>query len=469
MSVAPASSHLRPASLRAEYAVNPLGLDTPHPRLSWVAELTDATLRGERQSAYQVQVSGSREALGNGQAELWVSGRVEGAQAVQVEYAGKPLRSGQRAWWRVRAWDAAGHASQWSEPAWWEMGLPAESDWGAQWITRGDPEPAFEAEQVAERPNPLFRREFTVTKPVARARAYVCGLGYCELRLNGQRVGDHVLDPAWTSYSHRALYSTYDVTDLLQPGANALGAELGNGWYNLQPLRMFRRFNFRAALPTGQPRLILRLQIEYADGTQEAVVTDGSWKAGDGPLLRNGVYVGELYDARREQAGWDRPGFDDQGWKPAVAAAGKIGSLRAQTVPPIRAGEMLPAVTRTEPSPGVYVFDLGRNFAGWATLRVKGAVGTRVTLRYGELLHPDGSLNPMTAVTGQIKNATENAALGAPVADRGKIGGVQTAVVETAVRQIDVAADRVMEAGKGQVGSGEGDVVVLALVPHAVR
>ena len=257
-------------------------------------------------------------------------------------------------------------------------------------------------------PAPLFRKEFSIEKKVRRARVYVSGLGYYELRLNGERVGDHVLDPGWTAYSKRVLYSTYDVTAQVKRGANALGVMLGNGWFNPLPLRLWGHINPRDSLTIGEPRLILQLVIDFADGTSQTIVTDETWKVGNGPILRNSVYLGEVYDARKEQPGWDKPGFNDAAWQPAVLATEPLGPLCAQDAPPIRVTRVLKAVKLTEPKPGVYIFDLGQNFAGWVRLRVKGPAGTRVRMRQGELLYPDGTLNGMTAVCGQIKQGGPN-------------------------------------------------------------
>ena len=202
-------------------------------------------------------------------------------------------------------------------------------------------------------PAPLFRKEFQLDKKISRARVYVSGLGYYELRLNGQRVGDHVLDPGWTTYAKRVLYSTYDVTDQLKRGRNALGVMLGNGWFNPLPLRLWGHINPRDNLTVGEPRVILQLVAEFTDGTSQTIVTDESWKVGNGPILRNSVYLGEVYDARKEQPGWDKPGFDDSNWQQAASATKPLGPLRAQDAPPIRVTRMLKPVKLTEPKPGV--------------------------------------------------------------------------------------------------------------------
>ncbi|HEY9172560.1 MAG TPA: family 78 glycoside hydrolase catalytic domain [Verrucomicrobiae bacterium] len=388
-------------NLRCEYRTNPLGLDTARPRLGWVLE---SNRRGEVQTAYQVFASTSPAKLARGDTDLWDSGKVASSESVGVAYAGQALRSGQRVWWKVRVWDAAGKVSMFSEPAWFEMALLAPADWQAQWIQRKPAGPIPEAQAYDDHPAPLFRKEFMLDKKIARARAYVSGLGYYELRLNGERVGDQVLDPGWTTYSKRVLFSTYDVTAQLKRGGNALGIMLGNGWFNPLPLPLWGRIKPGEALTTGEPRAIVQLVVEFADGTAQTVVTDESWRVSDGPVMRNSVYLGEFYDARREQAGWDKHGFDDSRWESAVLASGaKLGPLCAQDAPPIRITRTLKPVKLAEPKPGVFIFDFGQNFAGWARLRVNGAAGTRVRLRSGELLYPDGTLNGMTTVAGQIK------------------------------------------------------------------
>jgi alpha-L-rhamnosidase len=398
----PVFAGVLPTRLRCEYATKPLGIDTTRPRLSWVLESPE---RNQVQTSYRVLVADSLERLAGDQGDLWDSGRVASNQSVHVVYEGKPLLSGVRAWWKVRAWDRSGAASPYSEPAWWEMALLSPADWHGKWIRSSAPPPAGEEGMYADRPTPLLRKEFVVSKEIKRARAYISGLGYYELHINGAKVGESVLDPGWTTYSKRVLYSTYDVTDQLKSGRAAVGIILGNGWYDPLPLRMWGRFNLREALTVGRPRAILQLNIEYADGTKDEVVTDESWKVGDSPIIRNSVYLGEVYDARREQPGWDKPGFDDRNWGAAVPAAEPIGPLRAQTQAPIKCTLVIKRVRLTEPKPGIFIFDMGQNFAGWVRLNVKGPAGTKVQLRYGELLHPDGTLNPMTSVAGQVKRA----------------------------------------------------------------
>lgn len=403
---------IAPFQLKCEYQTQPLAVVAERPRLSWKVEGA-AGVRGQSQSAYQVRVASSAERLRRGRADLWDSGRVASTETLGVEYGGRLLRAGERAHWQVRVWDQDGRPSAYSEASWWEAGL-RPTDWRATWIRSPRPGPGTEREMFGDDPAPLFRKEIRLSKAVRRARAHVTGLGYYELRLNGRKVSDAALDPGWTRYDKRVYYSTFDVTELLQRGPNALAAMVGNGWWNPLPLRLFNRINLRQELPIGRPRFLLQLEIEYRDGSRETVVTDPSWKTAPGPVVRNSVYLGEVYDAGKEQPGWDRAGFDDGAWANAVPAEEKVGVLEPQLCPPIKPLGEIRAVKRTEPKPGVFIFDLGQNFAGWATLRARGPAGTRVQMRFGELLYPDGTLNPMTSVTTQIKNSRVSQGIGGP-------------------------------------------------------
>jgi len=396
--------------LRCEYRVNPLGIDEVGPRLSWMLESKE---RGQKQSAYQILVAGSEESLSKDVGEVWDSGKVDSARNIGVVYGGRGLRSRMRCYWKVRVWDKEGEVSEYSEPAWWEMGLLGASDWQGCWINDGKAGPEKDEDFYKDDPAPLFRKEFTADKAIKSGRLYISGLGYYEASINGRRVGDSVLDPGWTPYAKRVLYSVYDVTAELGKGQNAIGVMVGNGWYNPLPMRMWGNRNLREPLTIGRPRFITQLNIEYADGSSQSVVSDESWRVGDGPVLRNNIYLGEVYDARCEKPGWDSAGFDDGGWSSASVATEKVGPLRAQGQPPIKITKTVKPVKITQPKPGMYVFDFGQNFAGWVRLRVKGAAGTEVKLRYGELLYPDGTLNVLTSTAGQIKPRPNLAAPGA--------------------------------------------------------
>ena len=294
-------------------------------------------------------------------------------------------------------------------------GVTTANDWGsAVWISDGKPLPAREEEFYQDDPAPQFRKTFSPARKVQSARLQIAGLGFYEAQLNGRALADCAIAPLWTPYRQRVLYDTYEVTDLLQDGRNVLTATLGNGWYNPLPMRMWGKFNLREALIVGRPCLIARLEIRYADGTRESVVSDASWKVADGPLLRNSLYLGEWYDARRETTGWQQADFNDSAWRHAKRVDGPSGALQPREAPPVGVRETWTAVKVFEPKPGVHVADMGRNFAGLARFQLgRGNAGQTITFRFGELLNRDGTVNTMTAVCGQIKRAGMGGA-GAP-------------------------------------------------------
>ncbi len=400
---AQSGSEVRVVDLRCEYQANPLGIDVLQPRLSWKLHAAE---RGQKQTAYQILAATDETLLADGKADLWDTGKVASDQSVHIVYTGKALSSRTRCCWKVRVWDKDGQESPFSNVARWEMGLLSQADWKARWINDGKANPTNDADFYKEDPAPLFRKAFELPQTARRARLYIAGLGYYAALLNGLPVGDDILNPAWTAYSKRVFYSVYDVTDLLQDGSNSLGVTLGNGWYNPLPLRMWGHLNLREHLTVGRPRFIAQLEVELADGSRTTIVTDETWKVTQGPILRNNIYLGEVYDARREIANWDRPDCNDADWAHAAIAAELIGKLQAQPLPPIRLTATVRTVKITEPRKGTFIFDMGQNFAGWPMLAVNVPTGTQITLRYGELLNKDGTLNPMTSVCGQIKAAS---------------------------------------------------------------
>ena len=374
-----AAAGLTVGGLQCEYLENPLGIDPAQPRLGWVVE---SSQRAQAETAYQVLVASSEALLKANTGDLWDSGRVASDQTVQVVYAGKALPSCQRCYWKVRAWDKEGKASSYSKPACWEMGLLSPQDWQGQWIGR--------TTDTNSLPAPLLRRAFTIEGKIKQARAYICGLGYYELHLNGKKVGDHLLDPGYTRYDRRALYVTYDVTEALRRGKNAVGVILGNGWYNVQTKAVwdFHKAPWRAA-----PKLLMELRVEYTDGRVETIGTDSRWTTSTGPITFDSIYGGETYDARVEKPGWDTPDFDDSDWAMAQAVSAPGGKLAAQMMPPIKADQYLKPVKLSEPKPGVFVFDMGQNMAGFAELRLRAPTGTQVVMKYGERLDKDGMLD----------------------------------------------------------------------------
>jgi alpha-L-rhamnosidase len=372
-------------ALRCEYAIDPLGVDTPSPRLFWQIA---ASRRAERQTAYQVLVGSSLTMLARDDADLWDSGRVESDDTIQVPYAGRPLSSSQQVFWKVRAWDREGRPSPWSAPATWTMGVLAGEDWrGARWIRdRADSETV------------LLRRTVRVRTGLRRALVHVSGLGQYELHVNGTRAGEDELAPGWTKYDRTCLYDTHDVTSLFRDGENALGLFLGNGMYRVHAGRYTK---FTGSF--GPLMAILQLRLEYSDGTTDTVVSNGDWRTHAGPITFSSIYGGEDFDARLLQEGWDRSGFDETGWQPAGIAAGPGGVLKGLTsaAPPIRLFESLRlrAISRAGPRA---IYDTGQNVSLVIAATVHGPRGARIRITPAELLTPDGALDRESAGGGDV-------------------------------------------------------------------
>ena len=386
--------------LKCDSKVDPLGIDSKNPRLSWLLSSEQININ---QSAYQIIVASSKDILAAEKGDLWDSGKIKSEQSTEIAYWGKSLETGIACYWKVRVWDNNGEFSEWSKPSNWEMGIMNTAEWKGKWMDDGKMLPAKDEDFYKEDPAPLFRKSFPVKGSVKKARLYISGLGYYLSYINGKRIGDHELDPGWTDYVDRVYYSTYDVTEMIQNGDNCLGVMVGNGWYNPLPLKMWGGKNIREALSTGRPGFICQLEIENTDGTRQIIVSDPTWKVHEGPIIRNSIYLGEVYDARKEINGWNEPQFDDEKWVSATIAAKIPGVLQAQPQAPIKITAIIKPVKLTEPLPGTFIFDMGQNFSGWASLKFNVAKGTRIVMRYGELLYKDGTLNPMTSVCGQIK------------------------------------------------------------------
>lgn len=475
-----AAATMQPMELRCEYHVDPLGIDVQKPRLSWRLESDD---RGQKQSAYRILVASTPEKLKENNGDLWDRGKVLSDISNQIIYQGEALASHQRCYWKVMVWDQTDHASTWSEPAMWSMGLLEPDDWEAEWIgydhiPKVEPEPieTKTAEIVIKEalygvpddptkqinlldklqaqvdagnyefqmtnvfagkdpaggvrkklkleytlnglpqkltinenasidltvgrpfkaaddkrylPSPHLRKEFEVDGEVERAVIYFTAQGFAEMHLNGQRIGDEFFTPpGWTDYRERIYYGTYDVTNLLRQGDNAIAGILGDGW-------------FRGNISTkGQNqygdkiRLLSQLQIDYVDGRSEIISSDNTWKAAFGPIQESDMQAGETYDARLEMPGWNQSGFDDSEWAQVDtgSALNTEPLIQAYPGPPVRRTEELPVVEITEPMDELYVFDLGQNFSGWIRLKVNGEAGDKVVMRFGEMLNEDGTV-----------------------------------------------------------------------------
>jgi alpha-L-rhamnosidase len=356
----------RPSNLRCEYAENPVGVDCTSPRFSWSMS---STTPGSFQTAYQIKVASSLAAIESGVGDLWDSGRVQTDRSINIPYQGNCLRSGGIYYWTVTVWDEHGNPSLPSLPARFEMGLLREDDWHARWMAYP---------QVGINRVTYFRREFCVNQVPNCSRAYISGLGYYELRINGCKVGDHVLDPGWTDYQKRVLYSTYDVTEYLKVGTNAVGVIAAPGW-------------------VGIPKVRLQIHIDLPDGSRQIVVSgrDEGWiTTVKGPITVSTIYNGEHYDARLEMPGWDMPGYiAPEHWRPPILVEPPGGKMVSQMNEPIKVVEEITPIDVTNPKDGVFVFDMGVNMAGWVSLTTSGTAGTVVTLKYGEVLHDDGTVS----------------------------------------------------------------------------
>jgi len=296
---------MKPVELTCEYAKNPLGIDTPQPRFGWLLE---SAKRGCRQTAYQILLASSEEKLKNDIADRWDSKKVISDESVNITYQGASLVSAEKCYWKVRIWNQDEDVSVYSSPAIFEMGLLKKSDWQGEWIGAKKGISA-----------PLLRKEFAIKKTITKARAYICGLGFYELYINGSRVGNHLLDPATTDYDKRLLYVPYDVIDLLKPGQNVVGVILGNGWFCEPPesdVVLNRRMCYRYG---DSPRVIIQMNLAFTDGSTSSIVTDRTWRTSSGPIVKNDLYGGETYDARLEKPGWNTAGYEDSGWVEALA------------------------------------------------------------------------------------------------------------------------------------------------------
>jgi alpha-L-rhamnosidase len=369
-------------NLRCENLDNPV-IDLSNPRLSW--ELLSEG-RDIRQKSYRILVSSSLEKLDNDEGDLWDSRRVKSDNSVYIAYEGKPLTSRMEYFWKVKVKTNRGE-SEWSKPASWTMGLNSQIDWQAKWTGL---DTVSEKDEIIERKTRLaaryFRKEFNIPKKVEKATLYISGLGLYEACINAERIGEQVLSPTPTDYSKVVKYNTFDVTNQLKEGNNAIGVVLGNGRFFYMRRKNVRNFGF--------PRMILQLEIKYSDGSNQTIVSDNSWKAtADGPILANNEFDGEEYDARKEFSGWCNAGFDDSGWLQAELVDAPGGTLEAQTNRNIKVMKTIRPVSVSEIKPGIFVMDMGQNMVGWLRMKVKGKAGDEVKLRFAELLNNDGTLS----------------------------------------------------------------------------
>ena len=389
--------------LRCEYVSGPSGIDHQSPNFGWILVSEE---RGQRQTAYEVIVHDDQNK------RMWDSGKVVSSESSHVKYLGKPLKSSSDYYWKVRVWDKQDRPSQYSEAANFGTALMDSKKWKAKWVGRG---PAQEPvvlwgtgfkEQDFGQPkdlvksgklnvdyqSTLLRKEFLADKPIKKAKIHISGLGLFELYVNGSKIGnnrEHV--PLRTLYSEQVLYSTYDIASQLKQGNNAIGIMLGNGWFNPQEKYWDWRMQW-----WGFPKAIAQIVVGYADGSEEIIISDQSWKTSAGPVVSSCLFDGEVYDATLEQAGWDKSGFDDSQWQNVNIVPSPGGEMVSQLAPPITVTQTIEPGSVKETSPGVFIFDMGQNFSGWTRLSCKGPRGTKIQLRHAENINEDGTLNQKT-------------------------------------------------------------------------
>ena len=375
--VALAQEDTQIVNLQTDHLESPLGIDNPRPRLSWQMK-TERT--GAAQTAYRICVGTDSAKVAAAQPDVWDSGHC-GEPKTLVRYAGRRLQPCTTYYWMVQVTDEVGAVSS-SPVSRFETGLMHQNWWRGSWIDDG--------QRPDYLPAPYFRKTFRLKKEVKAARAYIAVAGLYELYVNGNRIGDRMLDPMYTRFDRRNLYVTHDVTQVLQQGENALGVLLGNGWYNHQSLAVW---DFDCAPWRNRPAFCLDLRIVYADGTEEVIPTDLSWRSSTGALVRNSIYTGEEYDFTREKDGWNKPGYEAKGWRGVRLRSVPSPQVTSQQVRPIRIDWERQAVSVKQLSDSVWIYDFGQNMSGVTRLKAQGPKGTVVKIRHGERLNPNGSLD----------------------------------------------------------------------------
>lgn len=395
--IAAPSSKIAPAELGCELRVNPLGIDVLHPDFNYIVKAISNSERGLSQTAYQIIVASSQAFIEKNIGDMWNSGQVLSNKNSYMSYAGKPLQSSHKYYWKVKVWDNNKRASNWSSAASFTTGI-YKQDLHAKWI----------AAPWTSQPNKesfIARKEFEVKSNLVRAVVHISGLGQYELSLNGNKVGDELLAPGWTNYEKTILYNTFDITQQLKAGKNAVGIVLGNGMYNIKKdaVRYVKFINSFGAL-----KAIAQIKLEYKDGSTQIIITDETWKASKGPITFNNIFAGEDYDANLFQDGWDKPGFvTDTSWKSVAVTEGPGGVLKGLScsAPPIKAIETIMAVKATEVKPGLWIYDFGQNASMMPRIKVSGVKGSYIRMIPTELLGKDGLADRASATQDGVRPA----------------------------------------------------------------
>ncbi|HET8830325.1 MAG TPA: family 78 glycoside hydrolase catalytic domain [Pelobium sp.] len=390
------AQNLSISDLKTEFTTNPKQVDALQPNFQWIIF---STLKNTKQIAYQIQLSNNIKPFNKSGKVFWDSQWVSSSSSINNKYNGPVLSSIKKYYWRVRVKDNYGNTSPWSSSAEFITGILSKKDWeNAQWITDEkladslkNPIPVDGKKDKLNFNNqlPLFRKSFSLTKKIKNAYALVAGLGHFEFSVNGAKIGDHFLDAGWTKYDKEAQYIGFDITKQIKKGQNTLGVMLGNGFYFVPPVKgRYRKtktmFDF--------PKMLCLVKIEYADGTTDFITSNESWKTAKGPITFSSIYGGEDYDARLEQKNWNKTNFDDSAWKPVLLTDGSP-KLIAQQQEPLKVLQSFETKKITEISEGRTSYDLGQNFSGIISLKVKGNAGDTIRIYPSELTNKDFTAN----------------------------------------------------------------------------
>ncbi len=379
------SAQITIQNLRCERLKNPMGIGIANPLLSWEIQ---SPQRNTMQTAYEVIVASTKEKIDRNEGDLWESGKINSDQSINISYSGKTLTSRNTCFWKVKTYTNKG-VSQFSAAASFSIGLLKTTDWTAQWIGYDKASPWDSISQYSRLSARYFRKQFKTANPVKKATVFISGLGLYELYINGNKIGDQVLAPAPTDYRKSVLYNTYDVTAQIKPGENAIATVLGNGRF----FTMRQEYKPKKINTFGFPKMLLQLELEYANGKKETIVSDGSWKmTADGPIRTNNEYDGEEYDATKELTGWNKNGFNDADWLPAESVEAPGGEVIAQMNEPMKVMKIIRPVSIKKLKSGVTILDMGQNMVGWLQMKLKGKKGDKITLRFAESLQPSGEL-----------------------------------------------------------------------------
>lgn len=363
-------SQLKVQNLLTENKLNPIGLDVTNPRFSWQL-LSDR--RNVKQTAYEIIVMHYKTIV-------WNSNKVRSDQSVHIPYSGIILQSGNKYSWQVRIWDNNNSVSEWNKKGLFQMALLNTSDWKAKWI-----EPGY-TEDTLLRPSPMFRKQFSHNKKIQSAIAYITAHGLYEARINGKRIGDAYLTPGWTSYNKRLQYQTYDVTDLLKNGNNAIGIVLGSGWY-----RGTIGFANKSNTYGKDIALLFQMDITFTDGSKETIASDESWKSSSGAIRYSEIYNGEIIDARLDKPGWSEADYNDADWNGVRVTDHSFKTLLATWNEPVKKHEAFRPLRIFTTPKGEKVIDFGQNLVGWVLMKVKGKYGDKIILSHAEVLDKQGN------------------------------------------------------------------------------